>query len=350
MNNIIQKKLVIATISGCLTMMVGVAQAAPLVVFSNGGIADADDVNANFNELGTRIETISLTPGPVGAAGSQGPVGPQGLQGLQGFQGAAGVAGAVGAQGPAGADSTVAGPTGPAGTDGATGLTGAQGPAGADGAEGLSGIDGLNGLDAPDRQADRCWIFQAIKGAGLLNAVLVPPYCSHALTNTVFITSTSFGANLGGLDGADRLCQSRADAVSLPGTYRAWLADTTGAPESRFTRSINPYVLTNGTQIAVNYDAFASDIHEAPMAVTESGIFIDPAEGQFSATAWSGAETDGTRFLSNTIFIGHCQNWTSTDLDETGSLSVDAHRSDQYWSANQGSNCGQQRRLLCVEQ
>jgi hypothetical protein len=48
---------------------VGIAQAADLVVFSNGGVADADDVNANFNELGARIETISLTPGPAGAAG-----------------------------------------------------------------------------------------------------------------------------------------------------------------------------------------------------------------------------------------------------------------------------------------
>jgi hypothetical protein len=69
MNNLIHKKLGIAVISGCLMMWVGIAQAADLVVFSNGGVADADDVNANFNELGARIETISLTPGPAGAAG-----------------------------------------------------------------------------------------------------------------------------------------------------------------------------------------------------------------------------------------------------------------------------------------
>jgi hypothetical protein len=88
MNNLIHKKLGIAVISGCLMMWVGIAQAAPLVVFSNGGVADANDVNANFNELGARIETISLTPG---AAGNDG------------------------ANGAAGADSTVAGPKGDTG-------------------------------------------------------------------------------------------------------------------------------------------------------------------------------------------------------------------------------------------
>jgi hypothetical protein len=59
---------------------VGIAQAAPLVVFSNGGVADANDVNANFNELETRIETITLTPGPVGADSTV--AGPKGDTGL----------------------------------------------------------------------------------------------------------------------------------------------------------------------------------------------------------------------------------------------------------------------------
>jgi hypothetical protein len=97
MNNLIHKKLGIAVISGCLMMWVGIAQAAPLVVFSNGGVADADDVNANFNELGARIETISLTPGADGANGTNG------------------AAGAAGNDGAAGADSTVAGPVGDTG-------------------------------------------------------------------------------------------------------------------------------------------------------------------------------------------------------------------------------------------
>jgi hypothetical protein len=85
MDNLIHKKLGIALISGCLMMWVGIAQAAPLVVFSNGGVADADDVNANFNELGVRIETISLTPGPAGATGVAGADGDAGTPGEPGL-------------------------------------------------------------------------------------------------------------------------------------------------------------------------------------------------------------------------------------------------------------------------
>jgi hypothetical protein len=85
MNNLIHKKLGLAVISGCLMMWVGIAQAAPLVVFSNGGVADADDVNANFNELGARIETISLTPGADGTNGTAGADGNDGTPGEPGL-------------------------------------------------------------------------------------------------------------------------------------------------------------------------------------------------------------------------------------------------------------------------
>jgi hypothetical protein len=131
MNNLIHKKLGIAVISGCLMMLVGIAQAAPLVVFSNGGVADADDVNANFNELETRIETITLTPGPVGADSTV--AGPKGDTGADST--------VAGPKGDTGANSTVAGPKGDTGADstvaGPKGDTGANstvaGPAGAAG-------------------------------------------------------------------------------------------------------------------------------------------------------------------------------------------------------------------------
>lgn len=65
-------------------MTVGLVQAAPLIEFENGQIADADDVNANFSELEDRITNVSLIPGPVGPAGPQGPQGPRGLTGPEG--------------------------------------------------------------------------------------------------------------------------------------------------------------------------------------------------------------------------------------------------------------------------
>ena len=107
----------------CLTLLVSAAQAAPLITFSNGEVADADEVNANFTELETRINNISLTPGP------QGPVGPQGIPGQNGSNGLNGLDGATGPQGP----------VGPQGPQGNTGMTGPTGPAGPIGPQGPAG-------------------------------------------------------------------------------------------------------------------------------------------------------------------------------------------------------------------
>ena len=104
-------------------------QAAELVQFSNGNIADANQVNANFTELATRIQTHSETAGPAGS------------------NGVAGAAGATGPAGPAGADGVAGatGPVGPAGTNGADGSAGATGPAGPSGAPGSdSGFDAVS--------------------------------------------------------------------------------------------------------------------------------------------------------------------------------------------------------------
>src|SRR5690242_2782849 len=69
----------------------------------------------------------------------------------------------------------------------------------------------------------------------------------------VFVTSTLQTGNLGGLTGADMICQARAAAGGLRGIFKAWLSDTTASPSTRFTRSKKPYVLLDGTVIANNW-------------------------------------------------------------------------------------------------
>ena len=48
-----------------------------------------------------------------------------------------------------------------------------------------------------------------------------------------FVTSQLYNGNMGGLAGADARCQGLADAVGLPGTYRAWLSSATESPSTR---------------------------------------------------------------------------------------------------------------------
>ncbi len=120
MNNKIVKKLETVIAVSLLSLTAGALQAAPLTVFSNGSVADANDVNANFDELATRITNISLTAGPQG---------PTGLPGVKGD---------TGAQGPQG----LTGPSGNQGNQGDPGIQGIQGPKGDPGAQGPAGKDG----------------------------------------------------------------------------------------------------------------------------------------------------------------------------------------------------------------
>ncbi len=63
------KKLEIALSVAVMGLMVSSVQAADLINFSNGAVADADDVNHNFTELEQRINNIELAKGPAEEAG-----------------------------------------------------------------------------------------------------------------------------------------------------------------------------------------------------------------------------------------------------------------------------------------
>ena len=51
----------------------------------------------------------------------------------------------------------------------------------------------------------------------------------------VFVTSTTYTGNLGGLSGADSKCQARATAANLSGVWKAWLSTGDLAASSRIT-------------------------------------------------------------------------------------------------------------------
>ena len=53
------------------------------------------------------------------------------------------------------------------------------------------------------------------------------------LPNLVFVTSTSHTGSMGGIAGADGICQTRAQAGGFAGTYRAWLSTSTASALSR---------------------------------------------------------------------------------------------------------------------
>ena len=323
------------TIESCfsaaiLTMAAGPALSveAPAAVthtFEQGGLIKADEMNDNFNDVVDAINTISLTPGP------QGPEGPAGPTGDTGPQGPVGPMGATGPQGPAG-------PTGATGSTGATGATGPAGPTGATGATGPAGAD------APDRTADLCALYQELYNQSLIGSLQIPSYCMSPV-NIVFVTSTAYTGNFGGLAGADAACQTQAQAGGLSGTFKAWLSDSTASASTRLTHSTDPYVLTDGTQIAADWTDLTDGVLSAPINKDESQQ--TPLESSGSVRVWTATQANGDWYFTSPS----CNDWT----EETSGTTVLATRgdftaTDIKWSAASNATCNNQLRIYCVQQ
>ena len=130
------------------------------------------------------------------------------------------------------------------------------------------------------------------------------------LLSMVFVTSSTFDGDLGGLAGADAACQALADAESLGGTYKAWLSDGGSGPDSRFTRKQWPYVNPNGTVIAHNWQDLTDGELENSINIDESGNDVGVAG------AWTNTGSDGSPAV--VPFTEHCSAWTSSSSRETG--------------------------------
>jgi len=168
------------------------------------------------------------------------------------------------------------------------------------------------------------------------------PVCSGRCPKTVFVTSTTQAGNLGGITGADAICQGLADAAALDGTYFAWLAnagDSETAPLGRFTQADDPYVLVDGTQIAADW----TDLTDGTL---DAGIDRDEAGLPQTGTVWSAAKPDGD--FRTTVLGYTCNDWNSTsDEGQQGTIGETAGA----WSFN-GSRqpCDTEARLYCFQQ
>ena len=154
------------------------------------------------------------------------------------------------------------GPSGPEGPQGAIGPPGPFGPAGPPGPIGLPGP--AANIDALQARLDSV--------SARLND-LDPAVASTDTEKLVFVTSTTYTADLGGKFGADQKCNHRASAASLPGSYMSWLSEDTGifAPRRSFVRAPVPYVRADGIRIANDWADLQDGTLLAPISRDEHG-------------------------------------------------------------------------------
>ncbi len=154
----------------------------------------------------------------------------------------------------------------------------------------------------------------------------------------VFLSSLRYPGSLGGLSGADAKCQSLADVAGLPGSYKAWLSDSTSAPASRFTRSPGPYQLVNGVTIAANWADLTDGALAAPIDLTEAG-------GAPAGGVWTNTDANGQESLG-----GHsCMNWISSSMASTGFIGT-ATLATEGWTAGPVATCSFTHHLYCFQQ
>ncbi|MCP3974444.1 MAG: hypothetical protein GY720_08120, partial [bacterium] len=81
--------------------------------------------------------------------------------------------------------------------------------------------------------------------------VLMASGIAEAQDLRVFVTSTQQNGNLGGLAGGDAVCEARATANTLGGTWRAWLSTSTVDAKDRLTEPAGVFTrAVSGTKVA----------------------------------------------------------------------------------------------------
>ena len=171
------------------------------------------------------------------------------------------------------------------------------------------------------------------------------PACGSGGTCRVFVTSTTYDGNLGGLSGADQKCQERAQAAGLPGTYLAWLSDRLGnSPSTRFAHASGPYQRVDGVTVANNWADLTDGLLGAPINVMELRTVVGDPTLAWTHTLTSGAEDQRSSSAN------HCLHWSTNDtssfLGDTGS----AIHSGLSWTQYGPIFCSHVRRLYCFQQ
>ena len=152
--------------------------------------------------------------------------------------------------------------------------------------------------------------------------------------NLVFVTSTSTRlAEVGGLAGADAMCNQLAADAGLRGTYVAWLSDASTSAASRLSGA-RGWVRYDGKPVVDTVaDLLAGRILH-PILLTETGVAVTGQFGIITATS-----NDGT-------LAEDCSGFTSTSSSVTMMTGI-AGATFSTWTQNLASNCSQSLPLYC---
>jgi len=311
------------------------------------------ETNSALSDLQEQIKNIELTPGPQGPKGATGATGATGTDST-----------VVGPEGSVGPQGTI-GPAGPQGEQGLKGDPGPVGSAGSDGSQGPTGPQGDIGPAGPEGEKNTnelCALYESIGQAAPASLS-----CQVVTKKIIFVTRDTYQGDLGGIKGANMICQATAKDAGLPGRYLAWLSTEFDSPSQNFIQSKVPYV-TSSTQldpetsidqlIANNWDDLTRVLGfldpkplENPINFDEAGNILNDSS---NFSVWTNTSHAGKGITSS---YNDCGEWTSNDVIITGIIGQSNLSTEQWTSLSVATNsnpqvlsCANYARLYCVEQ
>jgi hypothetical protein len=157
----------------------------------------------------------------------------------------------------------------------------------------------------------------------------------------LFVTSarytgdlTTQGGAASGLQAGDNLCVAAANAVSLGGTWKAWLSDATTDAITRID-DVGPWFQLDGSK-TFESKAALRDAALVSVSIDEQG------QSQGNSGHWTGSVHSGARASD------HCTSWASASSGvdgETGGVD-----SLDMWSSGYTDSCDTKNRIVCFEQ
>lgn len=155
----------------------------------------------------------------------------------------------------------------------------------------------------------------------------------------LFVTSTTHTGNLGGLAGADSICEARATGAGLDSGWTAFLSDSLSPAPGRVAEA-GAWTLVHDRTIVFRdlyAPVFTSILDEHGQPVPDG------------SRVWTGTLADGTADLENL-----CSNWTSSGQESFGAagdpLLVTPDDSPRWMYLAGALRCASPAHLYCMEQ
>jgi hypothetical protein len=160
-----------------------------------------------------------------------------------------------------------------------------------------------------------------------------------------FVTSQTWSGDLGGIAGAQTLCNDAAAAAGLTGTFDAWLSTPGSSPLSRFVRATGPYVGVTGTPIAFSF----ADLVDGSHALFRAIQLDEYGQSQpGSDLVFTGTNPDGSYHPS--LLLDDCSDWTNGSTGAGSAIAGRAGDVGPSWTNSVTANCTIPRHLYCFEQ